>query len=225
MLEIAEITEIFPFIKSFSEESKTILAGESYARTHPKGDILLTQGSQIGGAYLVLVGELDVFTYSKQGRESILYRIGDGESCVFALNALFGNISYPAWVRVASREVKLVFIEGRVFRKLFNTEQSLRDWVWEVQSRRVINLMCSIDEILHFSIEERLSNTLVRLMDQNNEVKLTHETIAKLIGSSREVVTRSLKQLEEKSAIELGRGCITIKNSDYLRSIVTDPEI
>jgi CRP/FNR family transcriptional regulator, anaerobic regulatory protein len=210
MIKIEQVSTHFPFIEKLSPECQTELIEHSRISFKNKEDILLTRGDQVSGAYLVIHGELEVFTISDEGRETVLYTIGNGESCVFALNALFNDIVYPAWVRVATNEAKIVFVDGPFFRRSFNAEKSVRDWVWEVQSMRVIDLMCSIDEILNLSIVERLKHYLIRSMNKKSEVKKTHESIAKHLGVSREVITRKLKILADNNAVSLSRGCVTL---------------
>lgn len=210
MITIEQVSTHFPFIEKLSPECQAELIKYLRIRLKNKEDILLIPGDQVSGAYLVIHGELEVFTISGEGRETILYTIGSGESCVFALNSLFNNIVYPAWVRVATHDAKIVFVDGPFFKRSFNTEQSLRDWVLEVQSTRVIDLMCSIDEILNLSILERLKHYLIRSMNKNGDVRKTHESIAKHLGVSREVITRKLKILAESHAVSLSRGCVTL---------------
>jgi len=214
MIKIEQLAKRFPFIENLSPTCQTALIEHASITIKNKDAILLIQGDQVSGAYLVVHGELEVFTISDDGRETILYIIGHGESCVFALNSLFNDIAYPAWVRVATDDAKIVFIDGPFFRRSFNTEKSLRDWVWGVQSMRVIDLMCSIDEILNLSIEERLKNYLIRSMNKNGEIRKTHESIAKHLGVSREVITRKLKIFADNQAVSLSRGCVTLLDID-----------
>jgi CRP/FNR family transcriptional regulator len=216
MTEIEQATTHFPFIEKLSPQYQTEFIDHSSVSIKNEEEILLMQGDTVSGAYLVVKGELEVFTITDEGRETILYTIRSGESCVFALNSLFNDIVYPAWVRVATKDAKIIFVDGPFFRRSFDTEKSLRDWVWEVQSMRVIDLMCSIDEILNLSIEERLWHFLKRSMNRNGEVRKTHESIAKHLGVSREVVTRKLKILADNNAVSLSRGCVTLLDLNKL---------
>jgi CRP/FNR family transcriptional regulator len=210
MTGIEQLITCFPFIGKLTNGCQKELITRSATSVNHKDEILLTRGDSVGGAYLVVEGELEVFTLSEEGRETVLYTIGSGESCVFALNSLFNEIAYPAWVKVATDTSKTVVADGPFFRRSFHVESALRDWVWEVQSRRVIDLLCAIDEVLNLPLLERLKNYLIRSMNEKGEVRQTHETIAKHLGSSREVITRNLKMLASTKVVSISRGCVTI---------------
>lgn len=200
----------FPFIEKLSIKCQQELGQYSRLVVKPKGEVLLRLGDFVSGAYLVVEGELSVFTISEDGRETILYSITSGESCLFALNSLFSEIAYPAWVRVETKECKIVLINGEFFKDSFTLEKPLQEWAWEVQSTRVMDLMCSIDEILNLSVVMRLKNYLIRSQDESGKVRKTHDAIGKSLGVSREAVTRNLKMLSESNVVQLGRGCITL---------------
>jgi CRP/FNR family transcriptional regulator len=217
MAGIEQLVTCFPFIGNLSLGCQKELTTRSATSVNHKDEILLTRGDTVGGAYLVIEGELEVFTLSNEGRETILYTIGSGESCVFALNSLFSEIAYPAWVKVATDTSITMVADGPFFKSAFHTERALRDWVWEVQSGRVIDLLCTIDEVLNLPLLERLKNYMIRSMNENREVRQTHATIARHLGSSREVVTRNLKMLASIKAVSMGRGCVTILDVDKIK--------
>lgn len=200
-----------------SQQNQAELIKNSSTVTKKQDEVLLLRGDAVSGAYWVVRGELQVFTLSEEGRETVLYSISAGESCVFALNSVFNEIAYPAWVKVASDEVTIVVIDGPFFKRLFESEKVVRDWVWTVQSTRVIDLMCSIDELLNLSLESRLNNFLLRSMDNNGEVRKTHEIIARHVGSTREVVTRKLNELADNHIVTLTRGCVKLIDTDKLK--------
>jgi CRP/FNR family transcriptional regulator len=217
MTEIELLITCFAFVGKLSNGCQKELITRSITSVNQKNEVLLTRGDPVGGAYLVVEGELEVSTLSDEGRETILYSIGSGESCVFALNSLFNKIAYPAWVKVATDTSKTIVADGPFFRRAFHTESALRDWVWEVQSRRVIDLLCSIDEVLNLPLLERLKNYLIRSMNENGEVRQTHESIAKHIGSSREVITRNLKMLASTKVVSISRGCVSILDVEKIK--------
>ena len=217
MTGIEQMSICFPFVGKLSHGCQDELITRSTTSVNHRDEIPLMRGDPVGGAYLVIEGELEVFTLSDEGRETILYTIGSGESCVFALNSLFNEITYPAWVKVATKTSKTVVADGSFFRSAFNTEKALRDWVWEVQSTRVIDLLSSFDEVLNLPLLERLKNYLIRSMQKNGEVRQTHESIAKHLGSSREVITRNLKRLADTKAVSISRGCITILDIEKIK--------
>src|SRR5689334_780305 len=87
---------------------------------------VLSRADVVGGAYLVTSGRLRVYTSSPGGREATLYEINPGETCVLALNCLFNDLRYPAWVDAAPG-TRIAIINGSSYRWLFEHEAPVRD--------------------------------------------------------------------------------------------------
>src|SRR6185369_12666202 len=98
----------FPFLGELSEAFRLRLKEEARILTGIKGKELLSRGDRADGAYLVLTGQLDVYGISATGRETTLYRVRGGETCLFALNSVFSGVVYPAWVRVTTEATILL---------------------------------------------------------------------------------------------------------------------
>lgn len=117
MTVLDELERFEPFSK-LSNHGKTLLAQGAIRKECAKSTIALIKGQTVSGAYVVLSGRLRVFTYTPGGTEATLYFINPGETCVLALNCLFNDLLYPAWVQ--AEEVTVVsLILGDVYRKLF----------------------------------------------------------------------------------------------------------
>jgi CRP/FNR family transcriptional regulator len=71
-------------------------------RSAHRGAAILHRGQPVSGAYVVLDGRLRVFTVALNGAEATLYFVDPGETCVLALNCLFNDLLYPAWVQALS---------------------------------------------------------------------------------------------------------------------------
>jgi len=181
-----------------------------------KGRELLARGDFVGGAYLVMTGELDVYVIDREGREASMYRVRASESCLFAVNALFANVPYPAWVRVNSSTATILMIPAAVLKELHHQEKTVRDWVFGVQSQRIFDLVTTLEELQTLPVEARLRSFLLRSADAEHRVKETHEAIARYLGTAREVVTRNLRTFANAGLVALTRGCITILDAEQL---------
>jgi CRP/FNR family transcriptional regulator len=87
----------------------------------PRSAAILHRGHPVSGAYIVLEGRLRVFSVAPNGAEATLYFVDPGEACVLALNCLFNDLLYPAWVQ-AETAASVAVIPGQVYRKLFESE-------------------------------------------------------------------------------------------------------
>lgn len=117
MTIVEELERFEPFHK-LSREGKRMLAGGAVRKEFPRSEVALTKGQAVSGAYVVLSGRLRVFTHTPGGTEATLYFIGPGETCVLALNCLFNDLLYPAWVQ-AEEPAVISLISGAVYRQLF----------------------------------------------------------------------------------------------------------
>jgi CRP/FNR family transcriptional regulator len=117
----------FLFMGHLADASQRQLNESARILHERKGRELLARGDFVGGAYLVISGELDVYIIDHEGRETSMYRVRAGESCLFAINALFANVPYPAWVRVTSDTATILMIPATVLKELHHEEKAVRD--------------------------------------------------------------------------------------------------
>jgi CRP/FNR family transcriptional regulator len=116
----AGIIDVAAF-RELSAASRSQLArGLRYVQ-YGKGAAVLARGQRVSGAYVVISGTLRVFTLSPGGQEATLYLINAHETCVLALNCVFNDLLYPAWVE-AGTATRVAMIPGAVFRTLFDAE-------------------------------------------------------------------------------------------------------
>jgi CRP/FNR family transcriptional regulator, anaerobic regulatory protein len=210
-MSILKLTRnFFPFIANLAETSQRRLNESARILHEKKGRELLARGEFVGGAYLVMTGELDVYIIDREGREASMYRVRASESCLFAINALFANVPYPAWVRVTSSAATILMIPAAVLRDLHHQEKSIRDWVFEVQSQRIFDLVSTLEAVQTLPVEARLRSYLLRAANAEHEVKETHEAIARYLGTAREVITRNLRTFANAGLVALTRGCVKI---------------
>jgi CRP/FNR family transcriptional regulator len=167
--------------------------------------------------YLVTAGSLRVYALRSDGGQALLYRVAAGQSCLLATNALFSNSTYPAWVEVESAGAKILTLPEAVIRPLYETEPALRQFVLQVLAERLFDLMTSIEEIALLSLEDRLKSYLLRRADPAGVVHVTHDEIARDLGTAREVVSRQLAHWRQGGRIACGRGTIRLLQPERFR--------
>ncbi len=198
---------------------------ESYLKLSPQGLQLLHKGVQfveldqstgvihkgqsVSGAYLVTRGQLRVFTYTPQGNEATLYFIRPGETCVLALNCLFNDLRYPAWVE-SSAGTEVAVIPGPLYRRLFECEAAVQDMTVKALSTLVFRLMDELEQIHSFNLDQRVASFLLNNANDAGEVHLTQQALAGHLGTSREVIARLMQGFTAKGLVETRRGMIRI---------------
>ena len=201
-MEIAKSAPNIQAVKAFndlSDASRTLLArGLRYVQCG-KGAPILAKGERVSGAYVVLSGQLRVFTLSPDGTEATLYVINPHD------------LLYPAWVEAGSA-TRVAVIPGKVFKSLFEAEPTVRNMTVQAFSTIVFRLMAELEGIHSYKLERRLSNFLLLRASTDGIVRMTQQEIASHLGTSREVVARALGQLASAKRIRTGRTQIVIND-------------
>ncbi|HVQ15621.1 MAG TPA: Crp/Fnr family transcriptional regulator, partial [Vicinamibacterales bacterium] len=166
---------------------------------------VLSRADTVAGAYIVVSGRLRVYTSSAAGREATLYEINPGETCVLALNCLFNDLRYPAWVD-ASPGTRVAIINGQSYRWLFEHEAAVRDMTIRALSTVVFRLMLALEDVQTRPLERRLAAFLVLHASSRGEVSMTQQSIGDHLGTTREVVARLLARLSRLDLLTRRRG-------------------
>lgn len=211
--------ELFPRLLNLNPLSEEALGRGTKTRFFNEQDVVITKGDDVSGVVLVLSGCLRVYTINSNGKESTLYDIKAGESCVLAMNCVFSSLLYPAWVCSSSPFTKVSIIKSSTYKELYEKESSIRSFTVDILSQRIFNLMTVIEEALSFNVEQRIVSFLLRKSNDEMDVFTSHQTIASEVGTAREVVSRTLKNIEDKGIIQLSRGRVRILSVTKLNSI------
>jgi len=211
------LVEHFPFLASLSAPARRTLA-QLPVRRVPARTGVLRSGDQVEGLYLVVSGALRIFHVAADGRESTLYWVRPGQTCILALSATFKRERYPAWAETDAEPVAVVVVPERVFRELL-AEPGFRDFALEVLSSRVFELMISLEEVGSLRIEQRVAAFLLRHADPTGLVQISQERLAAHLGSAREVVSRALRSLAGRNSVATARSRIRIVDRAVLEQL------
>ena len=206
--------ESFETFRHLSEAGRQVLRRGLRQKSFARRATILSRADVVNGAYFVLDGRLRVYTSSASGREATLYEIGPGETCVLALNCLFNDLRYPAWVDAAAG-TRVAVINGESYRWLFEHEAAVRGATIQALSAVVFRLMLALEDVQTRPLDQRLATFLVLHSSGRGEVAMTQQRIADHLGTTREVVARHLGGLVRQGVLVSRRGQITIL--DYKR--------
>lgn len=209
----------FTLFKGLSETSKSLLGRGLRYSHYARKTMVLSKGQKISGAYVVVSGKLRVFTLTPEGNEATLYLINPGEICVLALNCIFNDLLYPAWVE-ASPATRVAVISGAQYRVLFETESAIRDITVQAFSTVVFRLMAELEEIHSFKLEQRLASFLLLHASTDGAVRMTQHEIASHLGTTREVIARLLRQMASGRHIETKRKHVLIRHPSRLADLL-----
>ena len=210
----------FPFFSELNARGRSRLLGATRHVRLPPYAKVIERGDEVAGVYLVEAGALRIYYVSSEGREGTLYWVDPGQSCIIALNCLFARLPYPAWVETDQADTEVAIISGDVYRELYLAEPALQHFTFATLSTRLFELMTLLQETASFDLEQRVAAFLLRRSGSGHVLETTHEQVAHHLGSSREVVSRVLRNLARSGAIRLSPGFVAIVDADKLRSAV-----
>ena len=160
---------------------------------------------------IVLNGRIQIYK-SERGRELTLYRLKAGDVCLFnVVSQLFGN-PFHRVTAITETQVELASVPPEYFERAFLNSSEFRRYIVASLVRRLSDMMQLLEGIVFQRLDVRLAQLLIlRACDSEDCVCITHSDIAKELGSSREVISRLLKEFEHKGWISLARGEIHIQ--------------
>lgn len=183
----------------------------------PAGAVLFDEESPCTGMLVLETGAVRVARATPAGRELLLYRVRPGETCVLTLSCLLGQSSYPARGS-AETEVAGVFLPAALFDRLVAASPAFRAFVFAAFSTRLRGVLELASAVTFERLDRRLAAALLERVERTGllELAVTHQQLADELGCAREPVSRLLEGLEQRGAVELGRGRLRVRDKAAL---------
>jgi len=212
----------FPELQHISDKTWQETVAQAQVMSVPKGAVLFRDGDVCKGYVLVIDGAVRVQKMDAQGREIVLYRVEDGQTCMLTTSCLIGGEVYPA-EGIAESDVTLAMLPAPSFERAISDSPDFRRFVLASIGRRIGDLMMLVEDVAFGRMDVRLAKLLLRRGTESAGVlNLTHQDLATELGTAREVVSRLLKDFERKGWVALGRGQVTLRDEWALRGIHED---
>lgn len=197
---------------NLAPDENAVLTGHSTTRSYPAHTVLITEGDRSDSLYVILEGEVKVFVSDENGKEAILNLMGVGE--YFGELALLDDSPRSASVMTLV-PTKVLIITKSDFKRCLSSNPDLAYNLIKSLIQQVRSLTDSVKNLSLMDVYGRVAHTLLDLAKDKNgkqviEQKLTHQDIASMVGSSREMVSRILKDLSTGGYITVGKNQIVI---------------
>jgi len=201
--------EIFPFFRNASQSLvESILSLSRHNKI--SGNVLVKlEGDQCQDFFLMLSGEIRIYKVGGSSREITLYELGPGDICVLNASCMLSNTKLPANAATTS-DTEVLLLSSQHFLDIIAGYEEMRAFVHSQINVRITSIMTLVSEIVFDKMDERLINYLIE-KSENNNLKRTHQHIAQDLGTSREVVSRLLKDFERQGLVFLSRNFIQLK--------------
>lgn len=200
-------------VKEFKSSPKLLeqLKEFGMVKVFEEGEVLVNENSRIFSIPIVLNGTLKVIRTDEDGKEILLYYIKPGESCIMSfLGGLHQDTSKVKAVIEEKSEV--LFLPMEKVHYFIKEYPQWLEYIFRLYHQRFEELLEVVNGIAFKKVDERLWDLLLKKVDLGGSKNLytTHEQLANELGTARVVVSRLLKQLEERGSVELGRNKIKI---------------
>jgi len=210
----------FPAWQHMPESERAALIQNTMPVSYKKGACVHGAESECIGVLLIRKGMLRTYMLSEEGREVTLFRLRDGDLCILSASCVIEAITFDVHVD-AEEDTEALLINASFFSRLTARNVHVECAAYKLTVERFSDVMWAMQQILFMSMDKRLA---VFLWDElakakDDTIRLTHEQIARYIGSAREVVTRMLKYFASEGIVDLYRGGIKVVDKTKLREL------
>ena len=218
-MPVTDILRKVPLFGQLAPADLERVAEISRERAYPRNSVILFEDDPGDALYVVATGQVKVVLIGEDGREVILSVMGEGE--FFGEMALIDDEPRSAHV-IAMEDSTLLVIRREDFQDLLKQTPGIGLALLRELSRRLRRVDEKVGSLVLLDVNGRVAQLLLELADEAGSDRitrrLTHHTIAQMIGSSRETVSRTMRELVEKGSIEVSRREIVIRDRAALEA-------
>lgn len=179
-----------------------------------EGDVIMDYGKYIRMMPIILSGTIKVLKMDEQNKEILLYYLTNNESCSMAYSCCL-EAKKSEVKAIAEEDTEIIAIPHVKLDDWLCSYPSWKNYIMRSFNERFTELLKSIESIAFHKLDERLINYLSEKKKHtgSSAIKISHFTIADELATSRVVISRLLKQLENDKKIILYRNEIKLLSS------------
>ena len=214
--EIKKQLSALPFWGALTAREQETMCACAQIRSYAEGELIYSKEQECLGLIRVLSGAIRTFMLSDEGREVRLYRVDEQDTDVLSASCVMNQITFETQM-VADSDCTLLIVPAVCLKTFKENNLHVRCFLFEKLGERFSDVMLNMQAILFTRLDRRIAEEL--LSRGGTTVRVTHEQLAGEVNSTREAVSRILKDMERQSLIKLGRGQITLSDPDALRML------
>lgn len=206
---IDTLKEHFPVL--YEKELQEEIAEHGKLTEVKAGTVIMDIGRYIKTMPLLVKGSIKILREDEEGNELFLYYLGRGDTCAMSLTCCMED--KKSEIRAVAEEDCIIISIPVKYMDLWMKEYtSWKNFVMQTYRNRFEELLNTIDSIAFLKMDERLEKYLTdkHKATYSTTIKGTHQEIAYELNSSREVISRLLKQLEKQGKIKISRNMIEL---------------
>ena len=218
-MSVTAILQKVPLFSQLAAAELDRVAEITRERSYPRNSVILFEDDPGDALYVVATGQVKVVLIGEDGREVILSVLGEGD--FFGEMSLIDEEPRSAHV-IAMEDSNLLVIRREDFQAILQQSPGIAMGLLRELSRRLRRVDEKVGSLVLLDVNGRVAQLLLDLADEARSDRitrrLTQHTIAQMIGSSRETVSRTMRELVDKGFIEISRREILIRDRAALEA-------
>ncbi len=220
-IDVCKLIHDIPLFQGMEEEQFQRLASLCHIASYTKGQHIFAQGDPGKGFYVILSGKVKIFKLSPEGKEQILHIFGPGDP--IGEVPVFAGETFPAYAE-AFKDSKLMFFQREKLQELFGNNPAIGLNMLAIMAKRLRMFTRLVEDLSLRELPGRLAAYIMHLQDNQNgaetvELDISKGTLAKILGTSQETLSRTLKRMNEAGIISIDKRSITIINDADLEDL------
>ena len=202
-----------PYFDNLPEEMLKEIAAHMQLRGFARGEMLFWEGDPCAGLHIIEEGSVKLYRLSPQGRQYIIRVLQEGDTCNEV--PAFDGGTNPVNVETLEKS-KVWVIDDVTLRALVKAHPEFALKVLSNFGKNLRGLVRTVSEMAFYQVTNRLARLIHELPAEESHPHWTQEQLAARLGTVREVVARSLKELERSGAIRIEDRRIQIADAEVL---------
>ena len=215
-----------PIFGGVDDDNLLKIANISSEKTYSKKNIVFHEGDYGDALYIIKSGRIKIAKVAIDGREKTLTILKTGE--FFGEMAILDDMPRSATAEAMDNDVKLLAISKNDFERLIIENPSIAIRIMKDLTKRIRQVNEQVQDLAFKDVHGRVASTLFSLLKAErdasrmpnkhelNYLKMTHQDLANMVGSSRETVTRALNRLQDEGVISISHQQISILEIESL---------
>ncbi|WP_304154767.1 Crp/Fnr family transcriptional regulator [Megamonas hypermegale] len=210
----------FPAWDKLTANQQQLIIDNASLLSVKKNSLIQNTSAGCSGILIIKQGTLRVYTLSEQGKEITLYRLNTGDICILSASCVIRDITFDIYIDTLT-DCQLIQILPCAFARVIQENIHLEALTYKLATQRLCTVTWAMQQMIFTSFDKRLAEFLLNESRStgSDEINMTHEQIAKLMGTAREVVTRMLKYFSNENYVQLMRGKVKILNKQALEKL------
>lgn len=212
--EVSNIERIREVFAHFEPNLIESLIDHSMVKTYGANEAIIRTGQFMPSTVLVLEGRVKVYRESDDGSEFFLYYLTPGQACAVSMSCA-ARMESSQITAIATESTKLIMFPVQTMNEWMKEYRSWYEFVISTYRNRFEEVLTVLDHVAFRGMDERLGFYLKNQWKTCgcSDIPINHQTIAQDLNSSREVISRLLKKMEQRNMLVLHRNHIEIKGN------------